>query len=244
MSSLVLSIQSQLLYAACRPIYVVVTQLSQKEIEELRQNPLQYQPPTIAGKIILMRKAGPACKTKSRQKVHPQNASVSSRRKTPLGNKSDPIIVEDNETSVSTASAASVREALSASTVVRPSPVDDAEPTKTVKEKKSCPTSSIMLIDLCSSDEEEDRCTPTPACDENRDPMNSTESTITRSFVRKVTSNNKHHTKPYICPAPSPTDRLSNNVLNEDRNENCSNKSRTGILNEYAHLSPVLRSTP
>ncbi|XP_032675819.1 uncharacterized protein LOC116846284 isoform X2 [Odontomachus brunneus] len=236
----VLSIQSQLLYAACRPIYVVVAQLSQKEIEELKQNPLQYQPPTIAGKVILTRKAGPACKTRSQQKVHAQNASVSSRRRTPLGNESDPIVVEDDET----INTASVTEASSASTVVRPSLVDDAEPTRTVKEKRSsCPTSSIMLIDLCSSDEEGDRCTPTPACDENRDPMNSAESTITRSFVRKVTSTNKHYTKPYICPAPSP-DRLSSNVLNEDRNENCSNKSRTGVLNEYAHLSPALRSTP
>ncbi|XP_025153488.1 uncharacterized protein LOC105186340 [Harpegnathos saltator] len=244
-----LNIESQLLYAACRPIYAVLTRLNQKHIEKLKRDPSQYQPPTISGKVMLMRRAGPACKTgrdkRSRQDAQ-KNSSVFTKRKTPLGDESDPILVEDDEASISTAlTALNTTEASATSTVVRSSGVDNAEPTsKSLREKRSSTTSSIMLIDLCSSDEEEDRRTLTPACDENRDPMNSTESLITRSFLRKVTSNNKHYTKPYICPAPSPTDRLSNNVLNEDRIENCTNKSRTGVLNEYAHLSPVLRSAP
>lgn len=230
------------MYAACRPIYAVLTRLSQKKIEELKQNPLQYQPVTIMDKVMLTRRAGPACKTRTRQKIHTQNASVFSRRIASLGDESDPIVVEDDEVSVATESVTSTKEILSASTIVRSFSADNTESVKSVKEKRSCPTNSIMLIDLCSSDEEEDRCTPTPACDENRDPMNSAEFTITRSFLRKVNSSNKHYAKPYICPAPSPMDRLSSNVLNKDRNENCSNKSRTGVLNEYAHLSPVLRS--
>lgn len=248
-SSLELSIQSQLLYIACRPIYVVLTRLNQKQIENLKQDSSQYQPPAIAGKVSLTRKAGPACKTKSRQKVHAQNASVSSKRKAaPLGNESDPIIVEDDEVNVvgTALTASDTKEALTASTaVVRSFSAGNAEPMKSIREKRSCPTGSIMLIDLCSSDEEEDQCALTPACDENRDPMSSAEPSITRSFLRKVTSNSKHYVKPYICPAPLPTDRLSSNVLNEDRkNENCTNKSRTGVLNEYAHISPVLRSAP
>lgn len=241
-----LNIQSQLLYVACRSIYVVLTRLTPKQIEKLKQDPSQYQPPIITGKVMLTKKAGPACKTRSRQKVHAQNASGSSKRKVPLGNESDPIYIEDDEVSVSATLTTSIlKEALTASSdVMKSSPANNAEPTKSVREKKSCPTSSIMLIDLCSSDEEENQCALTPACDENRDPMSSTESSITRSFLRKVTSNNKHYVKPYVCPASSPTDRLSSNVLNEDRNENYTNKSRTGVLNEYAHLSPVLRSTP
>ncbi|XP_014470678.1 PREDICTED: uncharacterized protein LOC106742336 [Dinoponera quadriceps] len=236
-----LSIEAQLLYAACQPIYVVLTRLSEKQIEKLQQDPSQYQPPNLAREVKLTRrKAGPACKTKSRPVANAQNASLSAKRKASLGNESDPIVVEDDEVSASLT--VSTRGALTASTDVRsPSAFKTEDLTKPVREKKSCPTSSIMLIDLCSSDEEEDRRTLTPTCDENRDPMSSTEPSITRSFLRKVTST-KHYAKPH--PVPSPTDRLSSNVLNEDRKENCTNKSRTGVLNEYAHLSPVLRSAP
>lgn len=170
-----LSIQSQILYATCRPIYVVLTRLSKKQIDELRKDPSKYQCPRKSIKvreILLMRKAGPACKTKSRT-GRTQNAS--SKRKAPLEDDIDPIIGE-KEANVSTST---TKETLIALAAVKPF-TDKEEATKPAKEKK-CPR--IMLIDLCSSDEEENDLSTR---DENRDPMNVAESSIAKSFLRKL----------------------------------------------------------
>lgn len=243
--SLVLSIESQLLYAACRPIYAVLTRLNQKQIDELKRDPSKYQcPPDVnARKVLLTRKAGPACKTRSRETTAcAQNTSTSSKRKAPVGDESDLIVVEDDETNVG-ALTASTKEALTASTVVRSSTRGNIKTAQSVKEKKSGPTSAIILIDLCSSDEEEeeeeDQSEILTPCDENKDPAESP-----RSLLRKLTPNNKLHAKPCIYPATSSTERLSNHVLNEDKNENCTNKCRTGMLNGCVHLSSILRPAP
>lgn len=173
-----LSIQSQLLYATCRPIYVVLTRLSEKQIDELKNDPSKYQCPRKSinvREILLTRKAGPACKTKSRT-ARTQNAS--SKRKAPLEDDIDPI-VEEKEANVSTST---TKEALIALAALKPF-TDKEEATKPAKEKK-CP-SRIMLIDLCSSDEEESDLSTR---DENRDPMNAAESSIAKSFLRKLSS--------------------------------------------------------
>lgn len=177
-----LSIRSQLLYATCRPIYVVLTRLSEKQIDELKDSS-KYQCPQKSinvRKVLLMRRVGRACKTKSKKATCEQNVVVSSKRKAPLGNELDPIIVEDEDAGINTA-----KETLIAFTAVK-SPLDDVETIKPIKERK-CPSSTIMLIDLCSSDEEEnDQSNRTP-CDENRDPMTTTDSPIAKTFLRKLT---------------------------------------------------------
>lgn len=174
-----LSIQSQLLYATCRPIYVVLTRLNERQIDELKKDPSKYQYSQRSinvRKLLLMRKAGPACKTKSRKMAHTQNISVSSKRKASLEDDVDSIVVEE-EANIS----ASAKETLIALAAVK-SFTDNAEITK----EKKCPSHTIMLIDLCSSDEEENDLNTRTSCDENRDPMNTAESSITKSFLRKL----------------------------------------------------------
>ncbi|KYM98896.1 PREDICTED: uncharacterized protein LOC108777198 [Cyphomyrmex costatus] len=186
----ILSIQSQLLYATCRPIYVVLTRLNEKQIDELKKDPSKYQCPQRninVRKFLSMRKAGPACKTKSRKTTHTQNVSVSSKRKAPLEDDADPITVEEEETNIST----SAKETLIALAAVK-SFSDNAEATKSAKEKK-CPSHTIMLIDLCSSDEEENDSSTRTSCDENRDPLNTAESSITKSFLRKLSPKQTLH---------------------------------------------------
>lgn len=170
-----LSIQSQLLYATCRPIYVALTRLSETQIDELKKDPSKYQCPQKSinvRKVSLMRKAGPACKTKSKKTCHMRNTPVSSKRKAPLEDDVDPIEEDANTTST--------KEALITLAAVK-SFTDNAETTKPAKEKK-CP-SRIMLIDLCSSDEEENDLSTR---DENRDPLNTAESSVAKSFLRKL----------------------------------------------------------
>lgn len=177
-----LSIRSQLLYATCRPIYVVLTRLSEKQIDELKKDSSKYQCPQKSinvRKVLLMRRVGPACKTKRKKATCEQNAFVSLKRKA-LENELDPIVVEDKDVGITTTAS---KETLIAFTAVKP-PLDNVETAKSVKERK-CP-STIMLVDLCSSDEEENDPSNRAPCDENTDPMTTAESPIAKSLLRKL----------------------------------------------------------
>jgi len=178
----VLSIPSQLLYVACRPIYVVLNKLSEKQIDELKRNPSKYKSAkNHMPKISLTRKSGPACKTKPRKiNHHKQNVFASLKPKAPLGDESDPIVVEDEGADIST-STATTKEALIEFNDVKSCFMYNA---KSIKKRKY-PSSTVTLIDLCSSDEEEDSPGIQMRCDENKDPMNSDGSSITKSFLRK-----------------------------------------------------------
>lgn len=183
-----LSIRSQLLYATCRPIYVVLTRLNEKQIDELKKDPSKYQCPQKSinvRKVLLTRKAGPACKTRSRKTVHVRNTSISSKRKAPL--EDDRIVNEvdddDEEEEKEEVNISSLQKETLFKTVK--SLVANGDTTKSAKEKK-CPSHTIMVIDLCSSDEEENNLNTRTSCDENRDPMNTPESSIAKSFLRKL----------------------------------------------------------
>jgi hypothetical protein len=158
--------------------------LSEKQIDELKKDPLKYQcsqKNINVRKVLLTRKAGPASKTRPRRITYRQNTSGSSKRKAPLEDEFDPIVLEDEVTSINT----EVKEALNTNAVVKSS-MDSTEATKLIKEKK-CSPNAIVLINLCSSDEEEDDSNIRTPCDENRDPMNIAESPISKTFVRKLT---------------------------------------------------------
>lgn len=130
-----------------------------------------------------MRKAGPACKTRSRKAALSRNTSISSKRKAPLEDDVDSTVIEVEEANVNTSPAKKTLIALAA---VK-SFTENSETIKPAKEKK-CPSRAIMLIDLCSSDEEENDLSARAPCDENRDPMNTAESSIAKSFLRKLSS--------------------------------------------------------
>lgn len=182
MFSLVLNIRSQLLHATCRPIYVVLTRLSEKQIDELKKDSSKYQYPQKSinvRNVLLMKRVGPACKTKSKKASEQNTSFICSKRKAPLGNELDPIIVEDEDLNTT------AKETLITFTAIKP-PVDNMETIKPIKERK-CPSSAIMLIDLCSSDEEENDQSSRAPCDENRDPMTTMDSPIAKSLLRKLT---------------------------------------------------------
>lgn len=232
-SFLVLSIRSQLLYLSCRPIYVALSRLSQKQINEIKENISKYKylQNTNTQQVSLVRRIGPACKTRLNKIIYAQNALTSSECKD-LGDETNPITLEDE--GINIYSPASNTEKANVFPIVNSS-TKNKDSTNPIKEKTS--TSAIMLIDLCSSDEED--IDTLLSCDENRDPMNSAESQFTKSLLRKLTPN-KLYTKPCSYSPDSSKNWLSNNVLNEDKIENCTNKCRTGVLN----LSPLLRPGP
>lgn len=174
-----------MLYITCRPIYVVLTRLNDKQIDELKKDPSKYQCPQRSinvRKVLLTRKAGPASRTRLRRTSLRQNASGSSKRKAPLGDEFDPIILEDEVININT----EAKEALIAYAAVKSSS-NSTEAAKLIKERR-CSPSTIMLINLCSSDEEEDVSSVRMLCDENRDPLNIAESPpISKTFARKLT---------------------------------------------------------
>lgn len=176
---LVLNIRSQLLHATCRPIYVILTRLSEKQIDELKKDSSKYQclqKSINVRKVLLMKRVGPACKTKPKKASEQNTSFICSKRKAPLGNELDPIIVEDEDLNTT------AKETL----ITFTAPVDKMETIKSNKERK-CPSSAIMLIDLCSSDEEENNQSSRAPCDENRDPMTTMDSPIAKSLLRKLT---------------------------------------------------------
>lgn len=141
------------------------------QIDELKKDPSKYQrfhqKNVNAPKIRPMRKAGPACKTRPRSKtVCGQTTLVSSKRKAEFNDELGSSNSEDGDNAAPTAKALVPSSEVSLS-------MNDVEATETTTEK-DCSSRAIMLIDLCSSDEEEDDLRKPASCDENRDPLNTT----------------------------------------------------------------------
>lgn len=183
-----LSIRSQLLFTACRPIYVAVTKLGEKQIDESRKNSSKYRP-VVGNNInirkILAKKSGPACKTKSNKKSrYEQKDMVASwKRKAPSEDELESSIIIENKRISNGTSTAITKEALVALNDIKSCFMGNAEINgKSIKERKP---NTITLIDLCSSDEEEDNPSTRIPCDENKDPMNSAESPSIKPLSRK-----------------------------------------------------------
>ncbi|KAG7206988.1 hypothetical protein KM043_000879 [Ampulex compressa] len=237
-----LSIRSQLLYVVCRPVYVFLTRLSQEQIDELRRDPTKYRCPI---RRISIHKNGPTSRRRSKSRI-----GLSSKRKAPeedselvveeeeregAGGHGMPVIdaaVTSTTTPTDATAAATPTGALTAfNTVTIAKPLKDG----TTQQKSG---NGVAVINLCSSDEEEDSSVPASS-DENRDPMN-TDVDIRKSLLRKLTPN-KLCAKPCIYPADT-TDWLSDNILNDD-DESYANKLRSNVMLN-THLSPILRPAP
>lgn len=109
-----------------------------------------------------------------------------------------------------------------------------------IKEIASCirPSEAIAVIDLCSSDEEENTCTPASS-NENKDSMSCLShdvKDVTESFLEKFSST-KFQLKHEKC------EWLSDNILNNDV-ENYTDKYHSTMLNTFTNLSPILRPAP
>lgn len=137
----VLNIKSQVLYTGCRPIYVILTRLQQKQIEEMKRNSI-HQGSTIK---ILHKKPGPSSKTKLKYEA----SSALSPTIQKVNQEFKQMIVEDE----------SIPTVKFTTSITPVNCYSKNEPviTNTTKEIAPCSVAqnSIMVIDLCSSDEEE-----------------------------------------------------------------------------------------
>lgn len=222
---LALDINSQILYAACRPVCVILRRLSQKQIEESKRNFLKHSSSAIKP---LYRKAGPASKTKFKQ----YETNLMLKSKVSEVPEFEPMIIEEEfmpttqfQTSITSVNNYSENKFVS----------EDE-----IKETVPCSVTqkSIVFIDLCSSDEEEVSSVHTS--DENRDPMNS----LYKENLLPNLTTNKVCSKACIYPANSTNHWLMQNIFSED-NENHVNKCHIGgVLDTRIQLSPILRPAP
>ena len=169
-----LSIQSQLLYIVCRPVFVILKRLTQEQIHDLKQNPSKYRC-LVPNVSIDNRKMI----TKDDKRTRP---NVSSKRKAP-SDESDTNAMEENVEKVACNKINNVELTDFEST----SSCDGNNTTAihSIKETTLCAKSSeaIAVIDLCSSDEEGNICIPASS-NENKDSINSVSKDLADSLEK------------------------------------------------------------
>ncbi|XP_050583039.1 uncharacterized protein LOC126918743 isoform X1 [Bombus affinis] len=224
-----LSIQSQLLYVICRPVFVILNRLTQEQIHDFKQNQPKYQC-LIQNVSIVSKKMI----THNERKTRP---NVPSKRKAP-SDESDINTMKENV------------EKVVGNEIINVELIDfggksfsgenNTTTIHSIKEIASCirPSEAIAVIDLCSSDEEENTCTPASS-NENKDSMSCLShdvKDVTESFLEKFSST-KFQLKHEKC------EWLSDNILNNDV-ENYTDKYHSTMLNTFTNLSPILRPAP
>ncbi|XP_054000787.1 uncharacterized protein LOC128888165 isoform X1 [Hylaeus anthracinus] len=224
-----LSIHSQLLYVACRPVYVLLTNLTEEQIKDLKRDPPKCQ--------CLVRKVSVDDKESMTEDKEKVRRNGSSKRKAP-SDESDSNAMEKDERIVS--NEASVGH-LTVFGVTKSCDENNTAVAQPIKETTLYPNPSnrVTVIDLCSSDEDESPAIPAPS-DENRDPMNYIPGDVTKSLLQKF-STTTFHLQPHICPTNETTEWLADKILNNG-SENCTSKYRSTMLN--TSLSPIIRPAP
>lgn len=164
--------------------------------------------------------------------------NVSAKRKAPSDENYPNSMEKDdeifsNEASVGNLSLSGVTECCDKSNII----VVD----KSIKETTFCTNTSnrVTVIDLCSSDEEENSIT-SALSDENRDPLKYIADDVTKSLLQNFSST-KHQL------STRPTDQLggwlSDNIINSG-SETCTSKYCSTIFNARTNMSPILRPAP
>lgn len=234
--------RSQLLYIACRPIYVVVSRLGLEAIAELKLDPSKYKPP--------VRRITPRTRPRPLSKVRQAHNSILSLKRKLSADRHN-----DNRTKVVEMTIEKVPANQPAVCPSRFATADDLveitvikEPVKQLPTKittyRSEPPKKILIVDLCSSDEESDSAPK--SSDENRDPMRTVESSNnnrTTVFMKNLALN-KFRSKPSVYPADSTSDWLRDNVLTDD-NDKCGSKCLGSVvLESCTPFSPILKPAP
>ncbi|XP_066599673.1 uncharacterized protein ova [Prorops nasuta] len=200
-----LSIPSQFLYIICRPVFVLLRELTNEQIEELKRDPSKYHRPARKATNI---RPGPAS-SKLRNYLR-----LSQKRK---------LSMQDETTKESKTSSQELH-------------TDTGEKEMSQKQKQNIfSEKSITLINLCSSDEDDD-LEHFASSDENRDPSNIREIELRKSFLKKIVPK-----KCFIYPTESNGDWLKESIL--DERDGCANKRLSSMVLS-AHLSPILRPAP
>ncbi|XP_076620302.1 ovaries absent isoform X1 [Colletes latitarsis] len=219
-----LSIQSQLLYIACRPVYVLLTHLTQGQIHDLKQHPPKCR--RLVRRVTIDDKES---MTEDQKKIKP---NVPSKRKAPT-DESDSNVMEKSEETIS--NEASVRN-LIVFEVTKSCDENDTTVAIPIKETTLCPKSMnrVTVIDLCSSDEDEGPVIPAPS-DENRDPLSCIDEDVTKSLLQKLSST--------TFRMQQTTEWIADNILSNG-SENCTSEYRSTMLNTHTNLSPIIRPAP
>lgn len=227
---LVLSIQSQLLYVLCRPVFVLLKRLTEEQMYNLERNPSKYQ--CLVRNISIDNRGS----ISEDEKTKP---NISSKRKAPNDES------ELNETKENEKIVFNEINVVELTNFEGKNLCDENNTTiiHSIKETTLCvkPPNEITVIDLCSSDEEENPCIFTSS-DKNKDSMNCVSEDVTNSLLEKLSSN-KFQLKSHICSTQQKSEWLSNNILNND-SENYTSKYHSTMLNTRTSLSPILESTP
>lgn len=225
-----LSIQSQLLYVLCRPVFVLLKRLTEEQMYNLERNPSKYQ--CLVRNISIYNRGS----ISEDEKTKP---NISSKRKAP-NDESDLNETKENEKIVF-----NEINVVELTNFEGKNLCDENNTTiiHSIKETTLCvkPPNEITVIDLCSSDEEENPCIFTSS-DKNKDSMNCVSEDVTNSLLEKLSSN-KFQLKSHICSTQQKSEWLSNNILNND-SENYTSKYHSTMLNTRTSLSPILESTP
>lgn len=230
----VLSLRSQLMYIACRPIYVSITSLNLEQIMELQRDPSKYKSPDRQVPRPRLRR------------LKKQQTPIRSSQRHRVDNAEDIIVIDDEEivpeemsmaTLAPIESAPGIVHSRSKSLSMRPTSMHIKKHRTRAKHSRSVGT--IMVVDLCSSDEE-DCSSLRISTDENKDPMNCSEPET--SFSRTCSSN-KLCPKTCIYPAGSTNNRFAGNNLIAD-NDNRGNKCLGDVLKLSCPGFTPLRQTP
>ncbi|XP_011497464.1 PREDICTED: uncharacterized protein LOC105361877 [Ceratosolen solmsi marchali] len=207
-----LDLRSQLLYIACRPIYVIVTRLSDEELEQLKRDPSRYRSPE--------RKV---------PRIRPRSPSIETFFEPNIGEDPNPIVIdlETDEPSILPPSKAVFdRSALTTMATIA-SMAKKTYRKNCNRAKRSKPLKPIIFVDLCSSDDEmleDEDSSPCISTDENRDPMRRAKTTSTMEvcvdpnfLCTSLLTPSKLCTKPCIYPADSTSGWLTNLNIDGDQ---------------------------
>ncbi|KZC11687.1 PREDICTED: uncharacterized protein LOC107189800 [Dufourea novaeangliae] len=197
-----LSIHSQLLYLACRPVCVFLTRLTEEHINSLKRDPLKDG--------CSDQESSADCEESLTKTIENLTPNVPSKRKAPSDENDSNAMESDgdilsNEASVGNLSVSDVAERCDETTITVVKPM---------QETVFCTNTSnrITVIDLCSSDEE-DSVVPVLS-DENRNPLNDIAYDVTESLLQQFSSAN-FHLPSHMCPMDQTGGWLSDNILNK-----------------------------
>ncbi|CAG5103547.1 Similar to DNA-binding protein P3A2 (Strongylocentrotus purpuratus) [Cotesia congregata] len=214
-----LDVRSQILYIACGSPFVKLNRLTDEQLQDLKEHPWKYQPPIrkIRHRIrprLIMRISG---------KSTGQKRQYSSRLTEVM-----PIIEQGPE--INQIKKGSLKRGYTPNFRSRPSMVPISRipsSTPTIEEPLN---KTIVIVDLCSSDEEEIPSNCVILSDENRDPLNST--------FENVRMSNSFSKNLGLQPM---NDRLRDSILTDDNDKSCNKRLTNGVIDAF---SPILKPTP
>lgn len=188
---------------------VVLTLLKDSQISELMKDPTSYK--KYEKHLLKMKR--PKLR-RAPTKAKPVSRSLS------LGNYFEPIVIDDDDDN----SEPPVEVTL-APIFLKQSATSPKKPLKRVRAgplSKKNPKPAVVVVDLCSSDEEDQSLVTSPSTDENKDPLNM--SGVSCCSPKKCS-------KTYDGPTDSPNTWLSNGDNNNDTANN--------ILCSSARFKPI-----